>query len=125
MALAFEIDDESFEMFAVEFQREFSKPLAETAATTLDGRLRYETEGPYCYYTLQVRPAPGEEADLERLWDKLSRPKVFSCVFYCGDHRIVEDMYVTECKQKLQHIEDGKPYWGGLTVRFLPVGGSR
>lgn len=115
----FTLDGESYGVDVLSLQREFAVAEADGACLTMDGTHRRQPLGTYYHYTITVRCRQGNEAELERFWQTISRPaESIECCFPYGDSRLTQRMYVQSGSQALLDSVGGNR-WGTVTVRFL------
>lgn len=115
----FTLDGEEFLVDVVALQREFALAEGQTSCITLDGQHHRQVRGTYYNYTMTVRARPGQEAELERFWQKVSGPQErMACRFPYGQQTLTQQMYVKTGSQVLLGCHEGNR-WDQITVRFL------
>ena len=119
MAAIFDLNGDTFDVDVVSLQREFVHSPAGNICTTQDGIVHYDPDKVYCHYDVTFRSRPGQEAELNRLWDYLLHPIVHSCTFPDGDSSICQSMYVQNGSQSLLYTKGETTRWGELKVRFV------
>lgn len=121
MAAVFDLNGDTFKVDVVSLQREFVHGPEENVCITQDGIIHYEPDKVYCHYDVTFRSRPGEEDELNRLWDYLLVPMAHLCTFPDGNRSVSQYMYVKNGSQSLLYTQGETTRWGELKVRFIAV----
>lgn len=120
----FLMDGVTYNVSVTSLVRKFSVMDTDKSGRTQDGQMYRDIIGTFYNYTMTIRERDGDAAALENFWAAISDPGKVShiCQFPYGQKTLTQKMYVTGGEQALEHITNGKNYWGELTVNFIAMG---
>lgn len=124
MAL-FSIDREEFNIPLVALKRE-SAVLDKYATRTEGGDLKREIIGVYYNYTLTFPNLNLNQTEYDRLWKKVTEPVEFhDFVVPSSSGTFSFRGYITTTGDELKRSQNGRHYWGGLSIKLIAKAPAR
>lgn len=118
------INGKAYDVNVTAIEENFTKLYTENTKRTLDasGEMFLDPIGTFIGHTVEFAPLENPD-NFNELWDFLKIPHTegFAVEIADGTTTIAYEAYTSNGARKLKYIRDGVPYWGAMSVNFIPT----
>ncbi len=117
------INGKAYDVNVTAIEENFNKLYTENTKRTLaNGSMFLDPIGTFIGHTVEFAPLENPD-NFNELWDffKLPHTEGFPVEIADGNTTISYTAYTSTGARKLKYIRGGVPYWGAMSVNFIPI----